>query len=101
MELEMYLNSGEEGGEKGEYAKPAVMDDSVSVVHICISGEHMKQISQLKPGAKMSITLRGQVKSFEQKLQEGYGAPVGELCVHATELKFSRGSEYDELLEED
>lgn len=102
MELEVMFNSGEEKGE--EYAMPnmpAGLDDSVSMVHICISAEHMKRIMALKPGAKLSISLRGTVHSFEQKMQEGYGAPVGELCVHATELKLSRGSEYDELLEED
>lgn len=102
MELEVMFNSGEEKGE--EYAKsdmPAGLDDSVSVVHVCISAEHMKRIAALKPGAKLSVSIRGTVHSFEQKMQEGYGSPIGELCVHATELKLSRGSEFDELLEED
>lgn len=99
MEFEVKFSQGE-GGE--EYpAGPAVMDSGVSMVHIAIGPEHMKRISQLKPGAKVRIVLRGSVQSFEQKAQEGYGAPVGELCIMAQELSASRGSEYDELLEED
>lgn len=104
MELEVMFNSGEGESKGEEYAKPdmpAGLDDSVSVVHVRISAEHMKRIVALKPGAKLSVSIRGTVQSFEQKMQEGYGSPIGELCVHATELKLSRGSEFDELLEED
>lgn len=99
MQLELMVQSGEQpyDGELG----PDIFDENVTVVKMLIGTEHMKKIQSLKPNTKLRVTLRGMVQSFEQKAQGSEPGTVGELCIYATELDLSRGSEFDALLEGD
>ena len=101
MNLELVVQEGYmgEGDEKKEFY-PELFEENVTVAKLHIGPEHMAKIQSLKPNMKVTITLRGMVQSFEQVAGSGPKGTTGELCLIATELSSSRGSEFDELLED-
>lgn len=101
MNLELTVQDGSMGEEDGKPEfYPELLDENVTVAKLHIGPEHMRKIQSLKPNVKVTITLRGMVQSFEQAAGAGPKGTTGELCLIATELSSSRGSEFDELLDE-
>lgn len=58
------------------------------------------KLRNLKPNTRVTITLRGTVTELTQEAAEGAAGTVGSLCMTVTELSASRGSEFEELLDE-
>lgn len=85
-----------DGGE----AAPAPDAFSATKAEICLVGQHVRKAQNLKPGQKVTVTLRGTVEEMSLEAAEGSAGTTGELCLVVTEFTASRGSEFDDLLDD-
>lgn len=97
MKVEVEFGDGSSGPEMPE--RPDLVDENMSVMQLELGESHLKRMPNLRPGMKVTMTIRGTVHEMSHKSQEGRGAPIGCLVLLATEVSSSRGSEFEDLLE--
>lgn len=81
---------------EGASSRPA----ETSVVELELLPKHYKALQNLRPNTKVTLTLRGVVQENSAEAEQGSAGVGGCVKLFLTELSASRGSEFDELLDD-